>query len=128
MLNVLGPKKVKVQQTDEEDVKDKLRVENESNRSVKANFTDEDMLRMAECPSLMEDDKFFKEFWPERSQKLNERFLEQEKILQLPIRAKYNAFNHKVYSKFKQDQFKQLQATKPNDYFQSPLEMQQMNE
>ena len=48
----------------------------ESIRSPKAKFTNEDMMAMAECPEVVDNDAFFNKFWKERSSSLNEKLME----------------------------------------------------
>ena len=43
-------------------------------------FTNEDILLLSDNPELVEQDKFFKQFWSKRSSVLNERFIKEEKI------------------------------------------------
>ena len=52
----------------------------EADRSVTPNFSHEDMIRMVEYPELLDNDKFFQEFWKERSTSLNDKYLFQEKL------------------------------------------------
>ena len=53
-------------------------------------LSNESLKRFQDNPELFQNDEFFQTFWRQRSQELNEKLIEQERINNMPIRARYN--------------------------------------